>query len=254
MMASTSIATALCPFLQQHSLCSSSVSRLLMLQGGAKASPTTVRSNVSKFWNRQPAFARFFASGNVGNVVLFFCEKLASRIIQATAYSAGSWADTLSFFLAYWMHLPAQHLLHAALVYGLHTIDSPAKYRSTLAAFMTALTFTALLSTALNGVLLNVARLQKTNAFIATLGIMAGVNYMLTSLIMAKQKPSRPLKQRGGATEKLSALDCGPETDLLTSTTAELTSAGPTTPSNMSPFGLAFRPHSCNPNKLSKNR
>lgn len=68
-----------CPTLKQHSLWSSSVSRLLRR---CESVSTTFRSNARRFWNRRPAFARFFASGIVGNVVFSLCERLVSQIIQ----------------------------------------------------------------------------------------------------------------------------------------------------------------------------
>jgi hypothetical protein len=99
-------------------------------------------------WFRLPEPVRFFVSGNCGNVCLFLCDWMVSLVLPpissavssfmpittstttttttTTSSSLSSQSTTthpaVAFFLAYLLHIPAQHALHAALVYGWSSI------------------------------------------------------------------------------------------------------------------------------------
>lgn len=145
---------------------------------------TQLSSKARENWFRYPVIARYFLSGNIGNIFLFGCEKLSSSLLGHWIIASEVWRDTASFFLAYWLHIPILHLLHASLVYGWQTINTPEKYRTTLASLGAGLTVTAVLSTLLNWVCMMMFRMSKSTAFVATLAIMSIINYVITSLVM----------------------------------------------------------------------
>lgn len=78
---------------------------------------------------------RFFISGNCGNVVFFYLERLAFLLLQKIENLPTvmkDYMDGVSFFIAYILQVIPQHWIHALLVYGLHSIDTRKKYFTTL--------------------------------------------------------------------------------------------------------------------------
>lgn len=78
---------------------------------------------------------RFFISGNCGNVVFFYIERLTFFLLKKNENLPAAmkdYLDTVSFFIAYILQVIPQHWFHALLVYGLHSIDTRKKYFTTL--------------------------------------------------------------------------------------------------------------------------
>lgn len=78
---------------------------------------------------------RFFISGNCGNVVFFYLERLTFLVLQNIEnlpVVVQEYMDSVSFFIAYILQVVPQHWFHAFLVYGLHSIDTKKKYFTTL--------------------------------------------------------------------------------------------------------------------------
>jgi hypothetical protein len=78
---------------------------------------------------------RFFISGNIGNVIFFYTERLTFYLLNkmdGLPSAIKEYIDSVSFFIAYLVQVVPQHWLHAFLVYGLDTIDTRQKYFTTL--------------------------------------------------------------------------------------------------------------------------
>jgi hypothetical protein len=157
-------------------------------------------------WHELPGVLRYFISGNLGNVALFVCERLISWQLRkhqdelpASWYAARSGAvrDSISFFAGYVLHVPAQHYLHALLVYGLDSINTPARYWKTLGGMYSALGTASVGSTILNGFLLSTG-MNKTVAFVATLWIFALFNYFVIGWIVAASQGSPSATKAAG--------------------------------------------------------
>lgn len=119
-----------------------SVSLLEALRGGAARAPppppppsSSVGQLYANFFKLPEAF-RFFISGNFGNVIFFALERMCHAFLTANLDKMPSmvvdYKDGVSFLSAYIMQVATQHLLHAYLVYGLHTISTREKYIKTL--------------------------------------------------------------------------------------------------------------------------
>lgn len=171
------------------------------------SSSTTVPSNA---WLQSffliPAPLRYFISGNCGNVVFYFTERLlylalfhfhfSKQLIPEdwTEMMLPSWVNSATFFSAYILQVPAQHYLHALLVYGLESIDTPAKYYRTLGGMFSTLAVSALGSTVLNALLLNTGKLNKPAAFIVTLWAFSIINYLIIGWIVRASNKSSAVK------------------------------------------------------------
>lgn len=149
-----------------------------------------------------PAPLRYFISGNCGNVVFYFMERFLYLALYHLHFSRQplpdewteimlpSWVNSATFFSAYILHVPAQHYLHALLVYGLESINTPSKYYKTLGGMFSTLTGSALGSTALNAFLLSTGKFNKTAAFIATLWSFSIINYLIIGWIVRASNKS----------------------------------------------------------------
>lgn len=143
-----------------------------------------------------PAPLRYFISGSCANVVLYFTERclyhalfhfhFSKRMIPDdwTEFMLPSWVNSATFFSAYMLQVPVQHYLHALLVYGLESINTPAKYSRTLGGMFSTLAVSAVGSTMLNAVLLNSGKLNKNAAFLVTLFSFSLVNYFVIGWIV----------------------------------------------------------------------
>lgn len=169
-----------------------------LVRGGGKAPeppPSKILGAISKTWSATankfyaiPKPLRFFISGNLGNVVFFYCEQGVSAGLESVAdlpVLVQSYKASVSFFLGYVIHIVFQHFLHAFLVYGLATINTPAKYLTTLFGTYGTYVTSAVLSTALNGVFLKMG-MDKTVAFVSTLYFFAIINYLVIGWIVKK--------------------------------------------------------------------
>jgi hypothetical protein len=158
-------------------------------------------------WFRLPEPVRFFVSGNCGNGCLFLCDWMVSLVPPISAVSSSLMPTTTSttttttksslsslstahpavaFFLAYLLHIPAQHALHAALVYGWSSIARTRRqYVTTLLETYSALSLSAVGSAALNGYLRHtVFPNQRMLAFLLTMSLFSVVNFTLMHFIM----------------------------------------------------------------------
>jgi hypothetical protein len=133
-----------------------------------------------------PALVRYIISGNLGLLGL----EAALRIhlpIPAPLASA-------SFLLAYVLHIPLQHYLHAALVYGMETIDTAQKYRQTLLGLYSTLVVSGVGTAALHSYLQSWTALQhisKSTQLLWTLYAFALLNYLALTYLVNPSASSR---------------------------------------------------------------
>lgn len=159
-----------------------SLSRLVIRKQATQRASTTL-ARIQERWFRLPEPLRFFISGNFGNICLFTCDSVLGIYLRNTGWSI---PPAVAFFFAYMMHIPAQHLLHASLVYGICSINTKFKYITTLLETYSALGASAVGSAALNGFLRHrVIPNHRLVAFCLTMAIFAVVNYTLMHYIMA---------------------------------------------------------------------
>lgn len=145
-------------------------------------------SGLSHWWyTRWPSYVRYFISGNLGNVVLYLLERGLSASLEHYKLLAEDatpmYRASISFFVAYWLHIPVQHLLHAVLVYGLTSINTASKYWTTLLGMMSALALASVGSTVFNTLLLS-RGVDKNVAFLMTLYSFSIVNYFVIGFIV----------------------------------------------------------------------
>lgn len=171
-----------------------------------------LRSLYTWWYKEVPSIARYFISGNLGNICFFCCERLISTALsvavdvhqhhlllpeslQELLIGPDYFRDSLSFFTAYMVHVPAQHYLHALLVYGLGSIGTYQLYWTTLGGTYSALTVSCVGSTALNAALLatHLGSRHKTAAFVATLWIFSLFNYVVLGWIARRSAASLQL-------------------------------------------------------------
>jgi hypothetical protein len=159
------------------------------LDGAKKAARNALRETYGRVavrWYRLPQVSRYFVSGNLGNVCFFLLEKAIHQALHDQADMVPDWMPvsrhTLSFVVAYMAQVVPQHFLHALLVYGLRTIDTPAKYGRTLAGTYSAFAVSMVGSTALNSVLIRF--FSKDAAFMSTIVVFAIINYFAISWIV----------------------------------------------------------------------
>jgi len=162
--------------------------------------------------HRVPQPLRFFLSGNCGNVAMFYMEVVLSQMLTASvaamtpSSSSGdtttgtststlfrllaSSQDSISFLGAYLAHIVVQHWLHAVLVYGLDTINTPQKYWTTLHGMFRAMLTSAMGSTLLNTLLLKATflPLSKTAKFVLTLWTFSAINYFWITWIVKRSE------------------------------------------------------------------
>lgn len=159
---------------------------------------TTLLQALYSRWFHVSSLARFFVSGNLGNICFFFIERFI--FVELTKQGSDlpefvtNYKETVSFFVGYLLQIVTQHLLHAVLVYGLDTINTREKYFKTLLGQFYAYAVALFGSTALNLSLIS-SGLDKTVAFFSTMVIFACINYYLIGWIVnralesAKEEP-----------------------------------------------------------------
>lgn len=174
-----------------------------MLSGGAQPPrPRQPRTaNLLLSFYRIPQPVRYFIAGNLGNVVFFLVERLLHfgmvQLLPTDSTTTNNnnkfldlvaaWADTITFFSAYMLHIPVQHYLYALLVFGLDSINTPSKYWQTLGGTYSALMASSVGSTALNTTLLKWG-LSRTTAFVVTLWTFACFNYFVIGWIVNRTR------------------------------------------------------------------
>ena len=145
---------------------------------------------------------RFFVSGNIGNVLLFYFERIAYYLLnhlEDLPQFVYDYKDSVSFFMAYICILPTQHYLNAILVFGYETISTREKYLKTLFAQTNVYLFALFGSTILNTILMKTFQLNKTITFCLTLWVFACFNYIVINYLVwrtTKSEASNSTKRR----------------------------------------------------------
>jgi hypothetical protein len=161
----------------------------------APPDPTTLSNALAKLstrWFQVSGLARFFISGNVGNLCFFMIERVVyGQLCQLHSLPkfVEDYKESVSFFIGYILQIISQHLIHAVLVYGLHSINTREKYLQTLLGQFQVYSLALVGSTFLNLFLLR-AGLDKTVAFFTTMVTFACINYYLVGWIVQRATTS----------------------------------------------------------------
>jgi hypothetical protein len=110
----------------------------------------------------------------------------------------------VSFFIGYILQIVSQHLIHAVLVYGLHSINTREKYLQTLLGQFQVYSLALVGSTFFNLFLLR-AGLDKTVAFFTTMVTFACINYYLVGWIVQRATNSASAEEKRQRAETTSA-------------------------------------------------
>jgi hypothetical protein len=176
------------------------------LRGGssraALAKTENIKSPLEQWWySHIPSLIRYLVSGNLGNICFFLCERLLSSAVDDHYHLLPALAqqlldlpfrDSVSFVTAYMVHVPAQHYLHALLVYGLESIDTAPKYWQTLGGTYSALITSCFGSTVLHHLLIQAWGAQyKTIAFVATLWTFSVFNFFVIGWVVRRTATSQ---------------------------------------------------------------
>ena len=153
------------------------------------------------WYTRWPSYVRYFISGNLGNVVLYLMERGLSASLEhyqlLAADATPMYRASISFFVAYWLHIPVQHLLHAMLVYGWSSINTPQKYWTTLLGMMSALAVASVGSTVFHTHLLT-RGFDKNVAFVMTLYSFSISNYFVMGFIVQRSSQQHDAAMAAG--------------------------------------------------------
>ncbi|CAB9500417.1 expressed unknown protein [Seminavis robusta] len=172
--------------------------------GGKNSAKKTIAIPVVNFeyynqlWYSLPEICRFFVSGNLGNLCFFAIERgvfsCLGKIPSPPPFLVEQ-QDSISFFVGYLLQIVTQHLLHAWLVYGLHSINTREKYLKTLGGQASAYG-TALIGSTLLNIYLR-KHMPKNVAFVTTLYLFAIINYFVIGWITRqsiKEEAHEPTK------------------------------------------------------------
>ena len=140
---------------------------------------------LGNLWYKLAQPIRYFVSGNLGVLCLYYLERTIRLTVEASTSDPPKHLDSISYFSAYLIHIVAQHALNSVMVYGLESINTWQKYKSTLIGTYEALIFSAFGSTFLNKVFINLG-MHRDLAFLATLWIFALLNYVWIGYIVRK--------------------------------------------------------------------
>lgn len=131
---------------------------------------------------------RFSVSGNLGVICFYIIERLLyHQLCQISSLPdiLEEYKDSVSYFFGYLIQIVTQHLLNAALVYGLDTIDTREKYFKTLLGQFSVYGFSLFGSTILNLVLLQNG-IDRNTSFFATMILFAIVNYFMIQWVVQR--------------------------------------------------------------------
>ena len=163
---------------------------------------------VTKTWCSFPQIIRFGISGTLGNVVFFYMNNSFYNRVMLGKYSesfpkiVNKNAESVSFFICYLGQIVVQHIMNAALVFGLDSIRG--NYLKSLIACYSTYATTLVASTFFNAFLIDLG-LSKNIAFWVTLYGFGVINFFLLSL--SQRRPKKKLNDsehdntavRGGA-------------------------------------------------------
>mmetsp|Transcript_20710 Transcript_20710/g.29247 ORF Transcript_20710/g.29247 Transcript_20710/m.29247 type:complete len:234 (-) Transcript_20710:123-824(-) len=161
------------------------------LNANGNASPLHVAKKMYKaYFMLMPEQFRYLGAGTLGNLTFFLTERMVfDMVVQLSHKLPNIMAknqESTSFFLSYLLQIVPQHWFNAFLCYGLDTINTKEKYRKTLLGTYSALSFTLLVSTVMNAVLIKLG-MQKDHAFATTLFLGAILNYILLTFVVVKK-------------------------------------------------------------------
>lgn len=145
-------------------------------------------TSAERVWFALPQFPRFVASGGIGNVILFLMdESFNARVLRPIPDKRlpkllRGHRESISFFVAYFFQIVAQHFLHAVLVFGRHTIDTRERYLYSLVACYKTLFGILCGSTLCNALLLKWG-VPKAVAFWMTLYGFGLVSYAILRIV-----------------------------------------------------------------------
>lgn len=142
---------------------------------------------IGALWYKIPHPARYFVSGNFGNVCLYFLERAVRISLESNLEHPPKHLDSISYFTAYLMHIILQHAAHALLVYGLDSVSTRQKYWSTLFGTYQAYFVSAFGSTFVNSYLIQIG-VNREVAFVTTLWFFACLNYLWIGYVVKKAK------------------------------------------------------------------
>mmetsp|Transcript_15154 Transcript_15154/g.27381 ORF Transcript_15154/g.27381 Transcript_15154/m.27381 type:complete len:336 (+) Transcript_15154:62-1069(+) len=163
-----------------------------LVRGGArKPPPPPPETDLYETFFKLNEPLRFFISGNIGNVIFFYIERLTFSFCKRSNNLPAfvkEYMDSVSFFFAYVLQVIPQHWLHAYLVYGMDTIDTRQKYFTTLLGCYSAYMSSLIGSTFLNMFFVKTLGIDKTVSFVLTLWTFAVINYFFISWIVGMQR------------------------------------------------------------------
>ena len=162
-------------------------------------SPSTPQSKqsvwitIATLWYKISHPLRYFVSGNIGNVCLYFLERAVRLTLEASLENPPKHVDSISYFTAYLMHILLMHALNAVLVYGLESVNTRQKYFSTLFGTYQAYFLSAFGSTFVNSYLIQLG-VNREISFITTLWIFACINYLWIGYVVKKANETAATK------------------------------------------------------------
>lgn len=137
---------------------------------------------------------RFFVSGSLGTAIFYILEGMLHTYLSTMSLPppfVTEHTDSISFFAGYILQIVAQHLLHAAVVYGLETINTRRKYLKTLVGQYGAY-FTAMIGSTILNTWLRKKGMEKNKAFVSTLFLFAIINYFVIGWIVRQATDTAP--------------------------------------------------------------
>ena len=153
-------------------------------------SSNAIALSVGKAWYAVPQIVRFGMSGTLGNVIFYIMDQnfykfVMLRHIDDFPKIVNRNAESISFFISYLGQVVIQHMMNAALVFGLDTIRG--KYFQSLLTCYTTYASTLIVSTFFNAFLLE-RGISKNVAFWFTLYGFGIINFILLSRVSDSQK------------------------------------------------------------------
>lgn len=148
--------------------------------------------DITKAWYSVPQIFRFFVSGTLGNVILFFIDSSFYKNVMLKHANdfpkmVNQNAESVSFFVCYFFQIVIQHLMNSFLVFGWHTIDTRKKYMVSLVGCYATLGTSLVLSTFLNAFMLKNG-VPKNIAFWGTLYGFGVMNFLVLSWLSAPKE------------------------------------------------------------------
>uniref|UniRef100_A0A7S3L6V6 Uncharacterized protein n=1 Tax=Amphora coffeiformis TaxID=265554 RepID=A0A7S3L6V6_9STRA len=157
---------------------------------GKKSTKSTQQQSlydaIGNRWYQIPQPLRYFVSGNLGNLCLYVLDKALRLWMESMTHPPKN-IDSMAYFMAYILHVAAQHAFHAFLVYGLESVSTRQVYWSTLLGTFQAYTGSAIGSTFLNSYLVKQGW-NRDIVFITTISFFSCLNYFWISYMVKREE------------------------------------------------------------------